>query len=274
MSMTGGISFYDKSKTLFKDGASCVASSNTALQNLILNNNKYYNWQSVGSNDSTTETLTITLPSAVSLSRLFLLSHNFKAFKVKYGAGAGTDFTGVKGLDSYADNKIDVTNFARSSAYFEFNAVTTNRLIVTITTTQTANAQKYLNQIIATNEIGTLQGYPVLNDIELDRGIQREQAISGRFHVQKGFEAVGFDLSLRTYPKQADIDLLESLHLREDPFLVWLCGGKPDQFRIKQRGFRLEDLYQMQVDQSMKNSYDKNIYIMGVNQRHSFVEVV
>jgi hypothetical protein len=274
MSMTGGISFYDKSKSLFKDGASAVASSNTAAQNLCLGTNKYFKWISSGSNDSTTETLVITLPVSTEISRLFLIDHNLKAFTVKYGAGAGSDFAGVTGLDSYSGSLISVSNFARDTAYFEFTPVTTNRLILSMTTTQTVNAEKYLNQFIVTNEIGTLEGYPKINNVSLDRNSRREEAISGRFQIQKGYEIAGFDLSLSTYGKQDDLDILDQLHDRETPFLAWLCGGKPDQFRLKQRGFRAKDLYQMQIDRALRNSYDKNVYVMGVNQSYSFLEVI
>jgi hypothetical protein len=274
MSMTGGISFYDKAKSLYSDGVRAVASSNTADQNLILSPNKYYKWESIGSNDATTETITITLPSPVSISRIFLLNHNFKNFQVQYNNGSPANFTNVRGLDSYAANNINVTNFARDTAYFEFDAVTTAVIIITCSTTQVTNAQKFLQQFICTNELGTLQGYPKMNGISLDRNIRKEEAHSGRFQIQKGYEVAGFDLTLNHYPVQADIDLLDSLHERENNFLVWLCGGKPDQFRIKQRGFNLSDLYQMQIDASMRNSYEKNVYLMGVSQIYSFLEAV
>ncbi len=274
MSMTGGISFFDKSKSLYKDGASAVASSNTPAQNLCLGTNKYFKWISAGSDDSTTETLTITLPVAVSISRLFLINHNLKGFTIKYGPGSGTNFAAVLGLDSYSDNKIQLTTCARNTSYFEFTPVTTDRLILTMTTTQTVDAEKYLNQFIVTNELGTLVGYPKINGVTLDRGARREEAISGRFQLQKSYEVAGFDLSLSTYPNQDDLDLLDSLHDREEPFLSWLCGGLPDQFRLKQRGFRAQDLYQMQIDKALKNSYEKNIYLMGANQFYSFLEVV
>lgn len=273
MSMTGGISFFEQNSALFENGATCVASTNTADQNLILGTNKYFRWQSIGSNDATTETLIITLPASVQISRIFLVDHNFKEYTIKYGAGAGTAFTGVVGLDG-ALSGITETVMARDTAYYEFTPVTTNRLVVSVLKTQTANEQKSLVQLIATTEIGTLTGYPVMDGIDIDRNDKKEQAVSGRWHIEKAYESVGFDLSLRTYPVQADIDLLDGLHARELPFLAWLCGGEPDQFRFEQRGFRLQDIYQMRIDKALKNAYDRNIYLMGVNQNYSFLEVV
>lgn len=272
MSITGGISFYDKSKCLFDDGAVAVASSNTDDQNLCLGTNKYFKWQSSGSDDITTETLTITLPVSTSISRIFLVNHNLKNFQIQYGASL--DFANVVGLDSYSDNLIDVTGFARNTAYFEFDAVTTDTIIITMDTTQTANAEKYIGQVIVTNELGTLTGYPEIKNVTFDRNISKEKSISGRKHIQKSFESFSFDLDLNTYPVQADIDLLDDLHEREDSFLVWLCGGKPDQFRIKQRGYLVNDLYTMQVDKPRKNNYPKGVYLLGVNQNYSFEEVV
>ena len=272
MSMTGGISFFDKNKALFDDGSTCVASTNTADQNLILGTNKYFKWESIGSDDITTETLTITLPTAISLSRILLLDHNFKNFGIQYGASL--DFANVLGLDSYSDNQILETGFAKNTAYYEFDAVTTDTIIISIDTTQVADAQKFLHQFIITNELGTLTGFPGMNGIKLDRNDRKDKAISGRLHIEKGYETASFRLNLKAYPVQADIDTLDSLHDRELPFLAWLNGGKPDQFRLDQRGFRLEDVYQMKVDKPAKNSFYKNIYTAAVDQSYSFVEVV
>ena len=274
MSMTGGISFFDKNRALFKDGASAVASSNTDDQNLILGQNKYYSWQSNGSDDMTTETITITLAAAISISRIFLVNHNFKAFQIQYDNGSPTDFANVAGLDSYSGNSIDVTNFSRNTAYFEFDAVTTDTIIITVDTTQTVGAEKVLGQFIATNEIGTLTGYPVLNRVRSNRNIKRERSVTGRNHIQKGFEVASFDLNLQSYPLQADIDILDSLHQREDNFLVWLCGGKPDQFRLTQRGFLIDDIYEMQVTAPLENGYKDNVYRHGVQQKYNFEEAI
>ncbi len=272
MSITGGISFYDASYSLFVNNASAVASSNTSDQNLPLGTNNVFKWESNGSDDLTTETYTVTLPSAVSFSRLFLIDHNFKNFQVKYGASL--DFTNVIGLDSYSANNINVTGFARNTAYFEFSAVTTDTIILTIDTTQIVDAEKFLTQFIVTNELGTLEGYPQLKGLSIDRNSKKQKSISGRGHIQKGYESAAFKLELKRYGIQNDIDLLDDLHEREEYFLVWICGGLPDQFRLKQRGFLIENLYNMQIDKALKNSHDKNIYTVGVNQSYSFVEVV
>lgn len=273
MSMTGGVSFFDRNLALKKDGAEATASSASDNADLVLGTNKYFSWRSDGSDDSTTETLTITLSEAIAISRIFLVNHNFKNFQIQYGDPA-SDFTNVTGLDSYSGNSISVTNFERDTAYFEFDEVTTDKFIVTIDTTQTVDAEKFLNEFIATNELGTLDRYPQVPSVTLDRQFRKENAVSGRAHIEKGFENFSCSMTLTSYPVQEDIDLLDSLHNRNFPFLIWLNGGKPDQFNYQQRGWRLRDVYQVQTDQGMRNIYPQTQYVRGVDQRYSFAEVV
>lgn len=272
MSMTGGISFFEKSKALYAGGSSCVASSNTADQNLFLGQNKYFKWKSSGSDDMTTETLTITLAESVAINRIFLLGINFKAFQIQYGAGS--DFSNVTGLDSYSGSAIDVSDYAGDAAYFEFDEVTTDTIIITIDTTQTADAEKEIVQFIATNEIGTLTGFPTITGGAADRTERRAVSVSGRSHIEKGYESFSFSLELSSYNVQADLDVLEGLHDRNEPFLVWLCGGKPTNFRFKQRGFRVGDVYQMQTVGEMTSGYYRNIYPAGVEKRYRFEEAI
>lgn len=270
MSLTGGVSFYDKSKILLKDGASAAASSNTPAQNYVLGNDKYHRWESSGSDDTTQETLTITFPQATEISRIFVLNHNLKAFEITSSDGS---FTNVSSLDASGLTGISETAFDKKVAYYEFDSITVDDLTLTMDTTQVADAEKYVGQIIATNEIGTLEGFPDVSGVGLDKNLIKDKTINGKGIIEKGYEVSDFLMRLNSYPIQADIDILDALHDRENPFLVWLCGGKPDNFRLKQRGWRLEDLYQMQVSDSIQNGYNKNVYSLGVSGRYSFEEV-
>lgn len=273
MSMTAGISFFENSLSLFKNGASAAASSNNAAANLALGVSPYYKWESSGSDDSTTETYTVTLPSAVEFSRLFLLSHNFKAFTVQYG-GTPSHFTGVRGLDGVNASGIVETANTRSTSYYEFNAVTTDTIVISIDTTLTMDAEKFLTQFIVTNEIGTLQGYPQLSGIGIDRNAEKQTSITGLMYIEKQRETRDFNLNLTSYPYQDDIDLLDGLQQRNGAFLVWPCGGRPDIFRLKQRGWRVEDVIPMQTDSKLQNGYVNNVYSLGVSQNYSFIEVI
>lgn len=279
MSFTGGISFYERNKALFEDGSIASASSNNSAANLILGTNKFFQWESIASDDTVTETITITLEENNDITRLFLVDHNWKEFTVKFGS-TPSDFTNVVGIDGALGGGIAETAFARDTAYYEFDSVNTNIIEITVTKTQVADEEKSLVMFITTEELGTLEGFPPNKGIGLDRNEKQDRAISGRMHVVKSYESARMELTPKTYSGvtnaigQADIDLLDSLHDRNIPFIVWANGGSPDQFRFSQRGWRLKDVYQMQTVKGTRNAYDKNIYVSGVNQKYSFVEVV
>ena len=273
MSMTGGITFFEKSKALFRDGATVVASSNNNDAKLALSMNRVFKWVSVGSDDTTTETITITLPSSVSISRIFLGGINFKEFTVKYGGGP-TDFANVTGLDGALGGGIAETAYARAAAYYEFDAVTTDTIVITATKTQVADEEKELTLAIATNEIGTFTGYPDPNNAFFDRNERDQKVLSGLSHIVKSGEIFTMKLDMDNYPNQADITLLETLFDSEDPFLVWPNGGIPTQFRLTQKAWRVQDIYQMQTKGKMRSEYNRNIYISGVEKDASLVEVV
>lgn len=278
MSLTGGISFYKRNKASFEDGSTAVASTGSLEATLILGTNKFFKWSSVGSDDTTVETITITMPAAVTISRIFLVDHNWKEFTVKFDGG--TDFTTVVGIDGALGGGIAETAFVRDTAYYEFDAVTATTIEITVTKTQVVDEEKTLVLFIVTEELGTFTGFPQHRGVRLNRNDKIERAISGRMHVEKSYESASLQLTLKTYASgttdatgQADLDLLDTLHDLNIPFIVWSNGGVPSNFRFEQRGWRLKDVYQMQTVKGAINAYDRNVYIMGVNQKFSFVEV-
>lgn len=277
MSITGGIKFFDTSKCLATVGGSALTGSSPSAAQYIIDRNPYTVWRSVGSNDSTSELITITFPSTT-FSRIFLIGHNFKQFTVKYGpSGYSTDFANVTGLDATGLSGISETAFADNVAYYEFNAVTTTGIRITPTKTQVADQDKYISQVIITNELGTLTGFPVIDAVRASRNLRVQEMLSGRKNIVKSIEALSFHMALDPYPASysSDLNLLLSLHDREDPFLSWLCGGRrsTSQFGYKIRGFRLQDVIPCQISEVVEQSYLKNMYVGPVQMGFNFEEV-
>lgn len=271
MSITGGIKFFDKSKSLGVDGATITASSGDSSADYALDRNAATYWRSVGSLDVTTETITVTFSSSKTFNRLFLLDTNFKDFNIKYDvSGVWTHFSSVYGLDGSKAN-ITETAFSDSTAYYEFASVTTTSIQINVLKSQVVDAQKYVSQIICTQEIGTFAGYPDIKSLDFDRNSKVNKTSGGRYLVQKGDETAGFELNFKSYPSSSeyspDIDLVMELQDSEDPFLVWLCGGRrgTNYFRYTLRGFRLKDLFQMQITKPMKLDYSQNVYVNSLN---------
>jgi hypothetical protein len=273
--ISGGAKFFNTSVCLAVNGAtgSSTPSAGSSTAQYCLDRNPFTYWYTSGSNDSTTEALTIVFPSSQAISRLLLIDHNFKNYTVKYWNGsAWTDFTTTVGMDgALSGGKIAETAFADSSSYYEFDSVTTTQIQISITSTQVANADKYLNGCIATTEIGTLAGYPTISPVTVDRNSKIKKTLSGRYSIQKGDEVAAFSLAFQNYPSatvyNVDIDLMMTLHDMDIPFLTWLCGGRRGStyFNYTLRGFRLKDVYQMQIDKAFALSYTANVTKNALN---------
>jgi hypothetical protein len=119
---------------------SITVSSGDASKANIYDRNQDTKWLSVGSNDTTAETVEIVFVSAVSIDRLSILNHNLKDFNVQYWNGA-----------AYADFSTPVVETANIAAnsFYQFNSVSTTKIKLTATKTIVANAQKYVGELLA-----------------------------------------------------------------------------------------------------------------------------
>lgn len=276
--ITGGVKFFEPSMNLEVNGATIVASSGDTTSAFAIDRNPDTKWRSAGSDDLTTESITITFDSSKTINRILLLDQNWKQFVIQYDVtGTWTDFTSVRNLSS-ALTGISETVLALSSSYYEFAAVTTGAIRIQVLKTQTANQEKYIAQVVATHEIGTFQGFPVIKGVQLERNMRILKTSSGRYSIQKSDETVAVSMDFKRYPASStynvDMDLLMQLHDRETPFLVWLCGGRQGTpyFRYTLRGYRLQDLNLMQISQAYNLSYSESITINGLNAQVTMQE--
>jgi len=268
--ITGAIKFFEPSFNLLANGGALEVSSGSAAAQYAIDLNPITYWKSVGSSDSTTETLTLTLDGTHTISRLFLLDHNFKGFNIQYDvAGTWTDFTNVVGISGSLGGGIVESAFSQNTAYYEFTPVTTSKIRIRVTTAQVANAEKYVSQIVTTSEIGTFAGYPTVNPVGMDRNARMSQTLSGKVIVQKSIQTATYQIAFKNHPNQTayapDLSLSLALFDRDKPFLVWLCGGKFNWAPYTVRGFRLQDLFQMQVSKPFAEGYQNGVYVIGVS---------
>lgn len=275
MAISGGIKFLDENLCLSNNGGTIVASSGNSVASNAIDKFAWSYWQSNGSNDSTTETLTLTFPSCT-FSRLLLLDHNFKSYTAKYWNGSSfVNFSSVFGLDPTGVNgngvslsNIGETAYADIASYYEFASVTTTQIQVTATLAQVTNAEKYLATIFIGNELGTFQGYPGVS-FEFSKNDRQMQMLSGLMKLVKQNEFLTAKLKFDHYPFAygADVDLLMTLFDRETPFHMWPCGGRRGSkyFGYQMRGFRLKDLYRVQMLSDITPEYTENIYTSGIS---------
>jgi hypothetical protein len=274
MTISGGIKFFARSSALFKDGTTAVASSNSASANNILTNRQLTYWQSIGSDDLTTETITITFNQTVTIDRILLNRINFKEFTVKYDvASVWTDFTNVVGLDGVLGGGISETAFADETAYYEVDSITTTGIQITATKTQTADQEKIIYNLFTTTELGTFELYPEISPLAVSRRPRVSEALSGLANIQKGYEVVDFQLTFTSHGSQNDMDILTTLYNRDKSFLVWLCGGRRGStyFTYNLKGFGLRDLFNMQTQAGINPSFPGSVYLTAPNNSIALV---
>lgn len=131
-----------------KDCALTVVSGDTSKAYLY-DQNQDTKWLSSGSNDTTTETITVDFKnwqgSAVSrnFDRIILLNTNFKAITAEYWDGSAWKSIAEATLTLAAADKIIEIATPISATKFRIN----------ITTTQTTNAEKYLGELKVCKEV-------------------------------------------------------------------------------------------------------------------------
>lgn len=269
MAITGGIKFFEQSKNL--DATASAPISGDASVSSLLDSNKETFYRSVGSSDVVTEEIEITFSESKTIDRLFISNFNGKDFNVMYDvAGVWTHFANVTDINGTQTN-ITETVYAQDTYYAEFDSVSTTKIRIQILKSQVANAEKFINQVIVTEEIATLVGYPQIKKIKLNRQLRSKKTVSGKFSVQKSLESFNYQLQFSDYPSSSvynvDVDVMLTLNDSEEPFLVWLCGGRfgTPYFNYTLPGFRLKDIIQMQISSSYDLNYTSNIYTNPLN---------
>jgi hypothetical protein len=270
--ITGGVKFFDQNFVLSAFGGTIVDTLGTSLTTAAsaIDKNRQTYLRTVGSTDLTVETFTLTFPSAT-FNRIILVDHNWKQYTVKYWNGASfVNFTSVVGLDGSLGSGISETVFADNSSYYEVASVTTTQIQITVTKTQTVDAQKYIGQIMATLELGTLQGFPKVSGSTIGRSIRQMEMLSGRAKMVKGLERFSIALDFSEYATATtytpDLDLMYTLADRDTPFVIWPCGGRRGRnyYRYAPRGMRLQDIYLVQLATDIEGTFPQDIFTSTV----------
>lgn len=222
-------------------------------------------WVTSGSVDADNTNIVVDFVNSVDLDIIILAKQNFKNYTVQYWNGSAyTDFS----------TAINVTNSTADTKYHEFTLVTTTKIKLIVTGTQTANADKYLYQFIASEKIGRLEGWPVIKKPTLSRDRIKNKMISGKLAVKEQIGNFSTDLEVKILSDDTDLTVVEDLYDSNDGFLLWLCGGSETQFSSVRKGYRLEDIYLMKCVDEWQPEFYKGFYKSGIVTKISMSEVV
>ena len=122
-----------------------TVSTGDDLKGYLYDRNFLIKWRSSSSDDTITETIEVEWGSIKTFNRICLLGHNLKEFNIQYWdsvAGAYADFS----------TAIDETSEADTNSFYSFDSVSTLKLKLSATKTQTANQQKEICEFLAYTE--------------------------------------------------------------------------------------------------------------------------
>jgi hypothetical protein len=168
---------------------------------------------------------------------------------------------------------INYDNNSLSSRYFETN-VTTNSILIVITSTITANQQKTLSELYIGSEIGTfiadLTSLPnaytptVINN----NPIMLRKSNLGTKRINRG-NKYSATFRIRELWETADRTLMQNMYMTGS-FVIYPCGGYRWYDDI---GFRVEDLYHVVWDGEFSNAFSVGrVKTLGVDISFDLLE--
>lgn len=278
--------FFEKSKidldlgsqvviTATDSGATDAGSGSTSY---IRNRDNVSGWGTTGSADADGTTLQVMFGDQQDIDSLFLILHNFASYTVQYydTSNALQSFSvpiSTSGLtaQSYTPGGVFRSDF------FQFAKVTATGVLITITGTIVANADKFLAQLVPTLMIGTLNCQPFIQKPMFAASRIELQTSTGKRKIQKN--AGWFECTLnQNGVKLADWALIETLYSYFQGFLMWLNGNDfndsvsqyPDGVRV---GYRPQDLPLCDFVDELTPEYMDGRYGYGMTLNARIVEI-
>lgn len=234
----------------------------------VRNRNNFTGLATTGSSDSATNYIEIDWIDEVLIDTIILVGHNYKNFTIKKWNGSSfTDFA----------TPISETTNADFVSQFSVTPQNLSKIRIDINATQTVDDEKKIRQIIITRKVGAGQfsGWPEIRKFEKNQNRKAVETLSGKNHLRESAGAAKYQMRFKVWPYDADFIMIEKIYF-ENPFgvLFWLSGGDETQFRYKRVGYRAEDIFLVKPLNEWDGTFEKSIYVNGMNFDLTLVEVI
>ena len=256
------IIFLEKNKADFDyTEASVLASENDDISQNAVNRKVFSAWQTDTSNDAANTTFELFFGRTTLINFIIIAKHNFKSFKIEYWDGVSAYVAFAQLVGGAA---IDETVNTKETNSFQTVDVDTTKIRLTIRGTFVVDAQKILVHFIGTELLGQLEGFPIIDSVEVGRETNPIRVLGGKSAAVDIEGAYTGKLSVSQYVLQDDLDKITSLFKRAQGFLYWPCGGDESQFTPLVEGYRLEDIYLSRFFGKFKPNYKDGVYPNGL----------
>lgn len=241
-----------------------VGNSGFLFVDLMRNRDNTSGWMTTGSSDAGNTTMVINFGEAREFDRVLIVGTNIKSYTLKYWNGSSfVDFSAP----------IDVTDNDKSTILIEFGSLQEyQQLELVIRGTQVPNEDKYIQQLIFTEVLGEFSFQPEINP-RFSRSRKSTEYISGKVMVTKSVGGFLCDVKFSSITGNQDLTLIEKLFNYYGGFLVWPCGGDISQYPTVREGYRLEDIFLMDLLNDYEPSWRDGHYKHGMPVNLKLAEV-
>jgi len=230
---------------------------------LIRNRDNNSGWGTTNSLDAANTTLEIQFGETRTIERAILIGHTFKSYTLKYWNGsAWTNFS----------TTIAPTTNEDSDTYHEFTEVQTTAVQLVILGTIDANTDKFLTQLILCEELGEFEDEPEVQP-QFDKDRKATKFLSGKTFVARSVGGFNCRIRKKSVSNENDLSIVETLFNSYEGFLVWLCGGTVSQFETVRAGYRMRDIFLMNLSNEMQPEWLESRYYNGMQIDLRLVEV-
>lgn len=259
------ITFFKRNKADYINTAVVVtASQGNTFAPFVQRRSNFTGWATTGSVDSDNTTLTCDFVDIQTLTEIILVNHNFASFNIKYWDGAAyQDFSPAISQSSNTD----------TTTRLSFASQSTTKIRLTVLGTQVADSDKKLSQLITTELLGTLNGWPIIQTPTFNKNKRISKMLSGKVNIGVNVGGFSCTLSVANWKDDTDLTLVETLYNSGDGFLVWLGGGDEAQFSSERLGYRIEDFFLMKPPTDYVPEWVDGFYRTGMAITLDLVEV-
>jgi len=234
---------------------SVASSTGDTIIDFVRNRSNNSSWLTTGSTDAANTELLVDFGDNSDISDIILMQHNWDSYTAQYWNGSAyVDFSPA----------INETGTVVDTTHHTFTNVNTNRVKIIIGSTQVADADKQLSQLICTERFGQLNAWPTIKKPTVSLNKKKSRMLSGKTFVTETTGYFSCELEVKILKLDADLTIVENVFFARQGVLVWLCGGDEDQFSSKRIGYRLKDLYLMRPTNEWQPEWYKGVYTAGM----------
>ena len=204
------------------------------------------------------------------INHIFIINHNFPAanLRVQYvdtGDVVRTLVSAGVPQNLTPAGTVTVTILGDSTLVTTENVVAAKQILMGTTVSGSPSSGSFFKvaQFIGTQDLGQLEGYPVVSNNRFDQNLSINKAASGRQMITKNVGGYSMRLSVAIWNIAADLALVQSLYDQFSGFLIWVNAGEESQFSNPVRGFRFEDIYFVKPTNSFSPVKYKGLYTAG-----------